>query len=400
MAIIKCPECGQEISDKALKCINCGFVMEREKIENSLIASDKPVSMESEGDKTICSELAKENETIGGKTVDATPVDNGNKENVSIQIRQNVTNGEASKKRPVVPIIIGVVLVIWIMVLTVLLIKSQKDNAALLSSMNEQIKELSSEKVNMVATDEATDLVTEEETTNVELPVSDEDGEKIDEVAETGLSEEVDLEGEAEEIGSAEDVLDVEDKAELPSGTLTKIKTVDMPDGVELNAYVHKNYGYKYNTLIVKNNWQSCDMMIAAAYYDKKGTLVDMAEVTIEAFEKGTTRMISPTFDNDFDSVEYTFTSRDTYYHYVTTGLKMTYNVIDNKIVGTVKNTGDIDAAFVQVRAIFFKGDEVVGIASSYAVDDSSKIMAGKEENFKMNCANEYDRLEVYVYGR
>lgn len=30
MAMIKCPECGQEISDKARKCVYCGFVFEEE----------------------------------------------------------------------------------------------------------------------------------------------------------------------------------------------------------------------------------------------------------------------------------------------------------------------------------------------------------------------------------
>ena len=27
MAMIKCPECGQEISDKAKKCIHCGKIL-------------------------------------------------------------------------------------------------------------------------------------------------------------------------------------------------------------------------------------------------------------------------------------------------------------------------------------------------------------------------------------
>ena len=32
MAIIKCPECGQDISDKAKKCIHCGKVFVEEEI--------------------------------------------------------------------------------------------------------------------------------------------------------------------------------------------------------------------------------------------------------------------------------------------------------------------------------------------------------------------------------
>lgn len=44
MAMIKCPECGQEISDKAKKCVHCGKVL----------IEDKPVTK-------ICSDCGKEN---------------------------------------------------------------------------------------------------------------------------------------------------------------------------------------------------------------------------------------------------------------------------------------------------------------------------------------------------
>lgn len=44
MAMIKCPECGQEISDKAKKCVHCG----------KILIEDKP-------DTKICSDCGKEN---------------------------------------------------------------------------------------------------------------------------------------------------------------------------------------------------------------------------------------------------------------------------------------------------------------------------------------------------
>lgn len=31
MALIKCPECGKEVSDKTYKCPNCGFVLNKPK---------------------------------------------------------------------------------------------------------------------------------------------------------------------------------------------------------------------------------------------------------------------------------------------------------------------------------------------------------------------------------
>ena len=34
MALIKCPECGKEVSDTAKKCPNCGYVIKKSKFEN------------------------------------------------------------------------------------------------------------------------------------------------------------------------------------------------------------------------------------------------------------------------------------------------------------------------------------------------------------------------------
>ena len=37
MAIIKCPECGKEISDKATSCPNCGFPLTKEQPEKEKV---------------------------------------------------------------------------------------------------------------------------------------------------------------------------------------------------------------------------------------------------------------------------------------------------------------------------------------------------------------------------
>lgn len=47
MAMIKCPECGQEISDKAKKCVHCG----------KILIEDKPATK-------ICSDCGKENPIV------------------------------------------------------------------------------------------------------------------------------------------------------------------------------------------------------------------------------------------------------------------------------------------------------------------------------------------------
>ena len=35
MALIKCPECGKEISDKSSQCIHCGYPLDELKINNT-----------------------------------------------------------------------------------------------------------------------------------------------------------------------------------------------------------------------------------------------------------------------------------------------------------------------------------------------------------------------------
>ena len=35
MALIKCPECGKEVSDKATQCINCGYTLKTKKLRKS-----------------------------------------------------------------------------------------------------------------------------------------------------------------------------------------------------------------------------------------------------------------------------------------------------------------------------------------------------------------------------
>ncbi|MFQ7000483.1 MAG: ribosomal protein L7/L12 [Clostridium sp.] len=52
MALIKCPECGKEISDKALACIHCGFPLkEINKEENKKCEFYKVILIESGSNK-------------------------------------------------------------------------------------------------------------------------------------------------------------------------------------------------------------------------------------------------------------------------------------------------------------------------------------------------------------
>ena len=41
MALIKCPECGKEVSDKAKQCIHCGYPLDSVNMNKYCIISDK-----------------------------------------------------------------------------------------------------------------------------------------------------------------------------------------------------------------------------------------------------------------------------------------------------------------------------------------------------------------------
>ena len=47
MALIKCPECRKEISDKSKQCIHCGFPLETIDINKKCIISEKEYDLSS-----------------------------------------------------------------------------------------------------------------------------------------------------------------------------------------------------------------------------------------------------------------------------------------------------------------------------------------------------------------
>lgn len=110
MAMIKCPECGQEISDKAKRCVHCGKVL----------AEDKTTTK-------VCSDCGKENPIDATECVycgcpfeEATVV----KETVHIK---TVTEKKKNIKKIIIPIVAAaVVMVVSLTVYNIKVIKPQK----------------------------------------------------------------------------------------------------------------------------------------------------------------------------------------------------------------------------------------------------------------------------------
>lgn len=130
MALIKCPECGKEISDKSSACIHCGYPLVNIQQEKPSVTQTQPVenSVSSEHDTTIelgftlfsvnescvnlecknCSKVYKFNKTIFSETSkdECVPSDtircpncgNTTHKNSKIQPKQSVQNASEAKE--------------------------------------------------------------------------------------------------------------------------------------------------------------------------------------------------------------------------------------------------------------------------------------------------------------
>lgn len=98
MALIKCPECGKEISDKAKNCIHCGYPLDSINSEN---ISDAPANTDEILDKTVhintCTESISQTTTT--ETKDSNPKDFFNR-----------------YKKPIIACLVGVVAITLLIV--------------------------------------------------------------------------------------------------------------------------------------------------------------------------------------------------------------------------------------------------------------------------------------------
>lgn len=62
MALIKCPECGKEISDKAIACPHCGFPIEKNSTEQKKIITDQPMPIQTTFPQMKCQFCGADND--------------------------------------------------------------------------------------------------------------------------------------------------------------------------------------------------------------------------------------------------------------------------------------------------------------------------------------------------
>lgn len=118
MAMIKCPNCNGDVSDKATKCVHCGYILKK---ETGIFCEE-------------CGAGLKENEKVCSNC--GCPVENTNKQNN--EVKKSKFRKSISKKK----IIVGIILILVIIGGVVVIIFISKYNAEQKEKeLSEQYKE-------------------------------------------------------------------------------------------------------------------------------------------------------------------------------------------------------------------------------------------------------------------
>ncbi len=216
----------------------------------------------------------------------------------------------------------------------------------------------------------------------------DELQEKLDEMEGSEGSESNDT-SESEEKSTEPDTDDsIEDNVEI-------LAEYTLPDGIGW---------YTRHFIVVKNNSnETVDISTSSLAYSKDGTMVAAADGSFDALGAGCTSIFYEAFETDADIDHYDTTMnvlKSKYYKSIIQDLSFVKNDIEGGAIFQVTNNGENAAEFVEGYALFFYGNELVGYADSYFVDDDSELKPGKTISKQLDCHKDYDRIEFYLTGR
>ncbi len=172
-------------------------------------------------------------------------------------------------------------------------------------------------------------------------------------------------------------------------------------DNMDVKGYPCSYDEKKYLALVLKNNTDmACKAVVSVDLYNGED-IIDTEEYTIEAFSGNTENCVWVIADESFTKYTYEIkaSEMESYITDVNSKLSCQVNMAKEKAIVSVTNNGDIPARFVDCTAIFFKGDEVIDISSSYCENDDGLIPVGDTEKTTINCYEDFDSVKVYVNG-
>lgn len=161
---------------------------------------------------------------------------------------------------------------------------------------------------------------------------------------------------------------------------------------------------YTRHFIILKNNSEeTVDISTSSLAYDVDGEVVGAANANFEALGAGCTSVLYEAFETDKEIDHYETkmnVSRSEYYESVIQNLSYVENDIEDGAVFQVTNNGEDVAEFVEGYALFFLNGELVSFESTYFVDDDSEIKSGNTISKQLMSYKDFNSIEFYMTGR
>lgn len=195
-------------------------------------------------------------------------------------------------------------------------------------------------------------------------------------------------------------VNDIEEN-DKSKGEENNIKNIDilaeytLPDGI---GWFTRHF------MVIKNNSNvTVDIETSSLAYNSFGTMVGVANSSIEALGSGCTTVIYEAFETSAEINHYETeisAIKSKYHESVIQDLSYTQINIDKGAIFQVTNNGTDSAQFVEGYALFFSGTKLVGYESTYFVDENSELKSGKTISKQLNSYDDFDRIEFYLHGK
>lgn len=172
---------------------------------------------------------------------------------------------------------------------------------------------------------------------------------------------------------------------------------------LEVKKYEYTNSIKRNWIILVVKNTSPFNLSIEAVVHlkDAAGEIIGVKNQSEDAFEKGTEIALEFRCDDSFASYDYEISVKEEeYYECIQSSLEIKTNMVKDKAIVTVTNTGDVAAEFVKFTALFFRGDTLVYHDTGYTIDDDSELKPGKTISAEADCYEDYDSVQVYLTGR
>ena len=145
------------------------------------------------------------------------------------------------------------------------------------------------------------------------------------------------------------------------------------------------------------NNFVVDELEIEAVFYDKSGNPIDTDSDGHDMILPGATVVSGLDKPDNYDKFETNITvelgAHPSYKNH-SDKIELTQNMSDDSVIVQVKNNDTVPIEEVELKAVFYKGNNIVEVSFD---EDIRDLRAGKTETEKIRCYEKFDKVEVYL---